>query len=340
MSVWSLINEVEADIKDIAATKFSYRQSKHIPSRNSTDLSFERGVEKWGKEICTCVLYADIRNSVQLQKNHNTQTLGRIYTAFTKSVLKAAKHHKGHVRNIIGDRVMVIFPEQECIKRAVNCAISINHIANELINSTFKGVNFKCGIGIDYGQMRVIKVGIDKRDGEKPENRNLIWVGYPANYASRLTDVANKKIEEEFVQVTYKPLNIGKFLRNIGQTNFPSTRPPTSLLDLLNKKEEPDYLDEKTITVKKSEFYNELSRHSLGSNELRFSKGIVVSHQELKIDHKFPSILVTEKVYKEFKKLNPKDKSVINNWWELIQKSIDEIQESVYGANLVWKKNE
>lgn len=340
MGIWDLINEVDIDIKDIALTKFSYRQSKYIPSRNSTDLSFERGEEKWGKEINTCVLYADIRNSVQLQKIHHTQTLGRIYTSFTKSVLKAAKYHKGHVRNIIGDRVMVIFPEEECFTRAVNCAVSINHISSNIINSRFKDVNFKCGIGIDYGQMRVIKVGIDKRDGEKPENRNLVWVGYPANYASRLTDVANKKIEEELVEVTYKPLNLGKLLRNLGQTNLPSTRPPTSLLDLLNKKEEPDYLNEKTITVKKSEFYNELSQHSSGSNGLSFSKGIVVSHKEVKVNHKIPSILVTEKVFKEYKKLNPMDNSVKNNWWELLQISIDDIQGSVYGANLVWKKSE
>lgn len=45
--------------------------------------------------------------------------------------------------------------------------------------------------------MSVIKVGIDRRDDEKEENKNLVWIGYPANYASRLTDSANKIIIEK-----------------------------------------------------------------------------------------------------------------------------------------------
>jgi adenylate cyclase len=55
------------------------------------------------------VLFVDIRNSVKLNEKHQTQTMGRIYTAFTKAILKIAYHHNGFVRNIIGDRVMIVF---------------------------------------------------------------------------------------------------------------------------------------------------------------------------------------------------------------------------------------
>ena len=67
---------------------------------------------------------------------------------------------------------------------------TINHIAQKIINNRFPTVDFKCGIGVDYGEMRVIKVGIPRRGNEGTENRSLVWSGYPANYASRLTDIA------------------------------------------------------------------------------------------------------------------------------------------------------
>jgi adenylate cyclase len=104
-----LINDIKEDVKDIKAKNFEYIITKSVPNRYDTALTFDKGVNKIGKEIDTCVLFVDIRNSVALNKKHNTQTMGRIYSVFTKSILKAAKYHNGHVRNIIGDRVMIVF---------------------------------------------------------------------------------------------------------------------------------------------------------------------------------------------------------------------------------------
>ena len=101
--------------------------------------------------------------------------MGRIYTAFTKGVLNAAREHNGYVRNIIGDRVMVVFPVNNCFVNAVNCAITINHIS-QMINEVFRNVNFHCGIGVDYGEMRVIKVGIERKGEENIENKGLLHV--------------------------------------------------------------------------------------------------------------------------------------------------------------------
>src|SRR6476661_9123926 len=110
----NILNEIEADIVDIRAKNFQYTSTKLVPSRHDTSLTFERGADKTGKEIETCVLYVDIRNSVELNRQHHTQTMGRIYTSFSKSMLKIAKYHNGYVRNIIGDRVMIVFPSDNC----------------------------------------------------------------------------------------------------------------------------------------------------------------------------------------------------------------------------------
>ena len=155
-------------INDVRVKGFSYSTSLNVPSLSDCDLTYESGDAKKGKCIETCVLFVDIRNSVELTRKHNSETMGRIYTAFTKGVLNAAREYNGYVRNIIGDRVMVVFPVSNCFVNAVNCAITINHIS-QMINEVFTSVDFHCGIGIDYGEMRVIKVGIERRGNENAE---------------------------------------------------------------------------------------------------------------------------------------------------------------------------
>src|SRR5690606_1769140 len=53
-------------------------------------------------------------------------------------------------------------------------------------------VPFECGIGIDYGQMLITKAGAARRGAEREFYRSLVWLGRPANVASKLTDIANK----------------------------------------------------------------------------------------------------------------------------------------------------
>lgn len=283
-----ILSEIETDIRDIKVKNFQYTSTKEVPSRHDTSLTFERGLDKIGKEIDTCVLYVDIRNSVELNRKHQTQTMGRIYTAFSKAMLKIAKYHNGYVRNIIGDRVMIVFPKDNCYTNAVNCAISIYHISHYSINKIFAEVDFKCGIGIDYGTLKVIKVGLPRRGAEGFDNKNLVWVGYPANIASRLTDVANKSVDNSKVKVKYYPYNflgyftfshpLGQALRSTDKIHQDI---PTE--DLLTNEE----------FAQKLSFNDVLGVTYSGGKFIRFDK------IESKID--FPPILMTSRVFNGFK---------------------------------------
>ena len=146
----------------------------------------------------SCVLFVDIRNSVELTREHDTETMGRIYTAFTKGVLNAAREHDGYVRNIIGDRVMVVFPVSNCFVNAVNCAITINHIS-QIINEIFTSVDFHCGIGVDYGEMRVIKVGIERKGNENTENKGLVWLVNQRTLLRGLLTLLEKQLKMNFI---------------------------------------------------------------------------------------------------------------------------------------------
>ena len=298
-------------INDVRVKGFSYSTSLNVPSLSDCDLTYESGDAKKGKCIETCVLFVDIRNSVELTRKHNSETMGRIYTAFTKGVLNAAREYNGYVRNIIGDRVMVVFPVSNCFVNAVNCAITINHIS-QMINEVFTSVDFHCGIGIDYGEMRVIKVGIERRGNENAENKGLVWVGKPANLASRLTDFAGKTVEDEFYNVTgdfyhYDPLGI----------------PP-----LLGKPRNGWFRESKKLTA-------EQLAHELyySANGLNIHIHNISSFDKNTEQYKYSPILILDKVYSEYIKQNPQE----FKHWKQETRGVKDISYKVWGANLHWR---
>lgn len=312
MDLKRLMTDIEDMITDVRTKKFTYNISSKVPSLSDCDLTYESGYEKKGKCIETCVLFVDIRNSVELTCKHSTETMGQIYTAFTKGVLSAAREYCGYVRNIIGDRVMVVFPVNSCFVNAVNCAITINHISH-LINKVFSDVDFRCGIGVDYGEMRVIKVGIERKGDENAENKGLVWVGKPANLASRLTDFAGKMIEDEFYNVTgmfyrYDPLYIPLFF----------------------KKPRNGWFEEKRrITA-------EQLAHKLyysPTNGLCINIRKISSFEKETVKYKYSSILISDKVYSEFKKQCPQRATI----WQQEKRKIRDITFKVWGTDMCWK---
>lgn len=321
-----IIEEIEQDIVDIVNTDFDYNDTTNVPNLEDTGLTYANGEAKKGKLLKTCVLFVDIRSSVALTKKHTTQTMGRVYSAFTKGVLKAAHYHNGFIRNIIGDRVMVVFPAENCFTNAVNCAISINHIAHKIIDKQFKNVDFKCGIGIDYGELKVIKVGTRKHGEELNENKGLVWVGYPANLASRLTDVANKEVLEEYFLVTYNPLNMAILGNMLGLLTG----------EKQNKSNLPTYLEkEETKTMTPVDFANSMTCKD-GKLDMIGIGGKFIKFEKKKRKFKHLPILMTRKVFEGFKKANPNRKSIKENYWKRYLRPIKDVKEAVYQGNVTW----
>ena len=312
MELKMFMTDIEDMITDVHTKKFTYNTSLKVPSLSDCDLTYESGDAKKGKCIETCVLFVDIRNSVELTRKHSTETMGQIYTAFTKGVLYAAREHSGYVRNIIGDRVMVVFSVNNCFVNAVDCAITINHIS-QIINKVFSDVDFHCGIGVDYGEMRVIKVGIERKGDENAENKGLVWVGKPANLASRLTDFAGKMIKDEFYNVTgefyhYAPLGISPFFSKPRNGWFKESRRFTA---------------------------EQLARELYYSptNGLNIHIRNISSFEKITEKYEYSPILISDKVYSEYKKQFLQRASK----WKQEKREIRDITYKVWGADLHWK---
>lgn len=312
------IDEIKEDIADVFKLDYTFTDTKNVPSLDDSDLTYESGKAKQGKEIETCVLFVDIRNSVKLNDSHHTETMGRFYTAFTKAVLKLARYHKGFVRNIIGDRVMVVFPHDNCVVNSVNCAISINHISQEIARIS-KDINFKCGIGIDYGMMNVIKVGFQVNGKENPENKGLVWVGHPANLASRLTDCANKEFKDICYCVTGETfINNNMFLNQVGISSLSSLPLPRTVCRIYTSEE----------LVSKLIVYD-------GKLSLPGFFRIEKIDKQVKTKSYAP-ILISEEVYDVLKKACPNRNSIVKGLWDVQPKGIRDVNTKVYGADLHW----
>lgn len=333
-SIDELLNGAEVAIKDFFDSKFDlqFTDTKYVPSYEDGDLTFERGLVKKGKEIETCVLFIDIRNSVKLNKSHRNDTMAKLYAAFVKVAIYAAYHHNGAVRNIIGDRVMIVFQQDECFTNAVHCALSLNHMCNQLLNRYFKFSDFKCGIGIDHGRMRVIKAGTRKRGAENSYTKNLIWVGDPANIASRLTDMANKEHVNKEMLCTVEERKINPLLASVLSAN----KIPTSTESHINVRNLDAELFAKYLVIGSN---GELSL----KNDIPFallhksfsSKLLKAEYRETNV--KVPPILMTEKVYNTFKLLNPQHNSLVNKWWHKQDLKIKDYSGLVIGGDVFWK---
>lgn len=210
----ALINYIREKIENILSHQTIFEKTKTVPIME--DLTFSGDRDNIGKVLKSCVLFVDIRDSVKKNKEYCNQTLAKIYSSFIYGVLRFATLYHGHVRNIIGDRVMIVFEQDDCCDNALNCANGIMYFIRDIMGDIDPGNNFDCGIGIHYGEMYIIKVGMSIPGPENTEYKNMVWIGEPANLASRLTDKAGKdgvpKIvisDEVYKRVTDRTLKKG-----------------------------------------------------------------------------------------------------------------------------------
>jgi len=144
------------------------------------------------RTIETCVLHIDIRQSTKLTLKHQLSTLAKLYSCFVRMMARCGSYYGGQVRSIAGDRLMVVFDAEECFPKAINTAVLMNSVSRFVLNTNYPRNKVRCGIGIDYGKMFVIKAGVRRAGQDNADYKSLVWLGRPANIASKLTDAANQ----------------------------------------------------------------------------------------------------------------------------------------------------
>lgn len=304
-----LRDELSDEVGTILAKDFTVTATttKTVPHSSDGAITFPNLDAKTQacKLIDTCVLYIDIRRSTELSITHKPQTVAKLYSAFVRAMTKCARHYGGHVRGIIGDRVMVIFDCDDCFAKAVNCAILMNSAAKYVINKHFTSNEVQCGIGIDTGKMLVTKTGFRRRGVEQHNYKNLVWLGRPANVASKLTDIANKpgeSIAVDTMEVAYGrnffgdwkwfkeyPIN---FVKNLDTSGGVITHKNPNFLSFIHS---VDYLTTRETTK---------------------------------------PILMTAPVYNGFKAARPDDQCIEGGWFKKVAVEVPGYKGDVYGGDV------
>lgn len=196
MSLKDFFKDLDDEVSSVMGGDFEIEiiETNFVPNFDDPNITYDNldTKKKKCKRLESCVLYVDIRNSVQLSVDKQPKTLAKVYSSFVRTMIACATYYDGHVRNIIGDRVMVVFDADDCYKKAVDTATLMNSVCQHILNKRIKSTDFKCGIGIDHGKMLITKGGAIRQGAEKEFYRSLVWLGKPANIASRLTDLAFK----------------------------------------------------------------------------------------------------------------------------------------------------
>lgn len=209
MDLKAFRDDVEAEVSTILSSGFQLNvtDTATVPHSSDSAITFPNLDDRTQgvKLLETAVLYVDMRRSTQLSLSHRKETVAKLYSSFVRAMTRSAAVYGGEVRGIIGDRVMVLFEPKDCFTSAVDTATLMNSVCKYVINKHFNHGSVEFGIGIDYGSMMVTKTGVRRHGAAQQSYRSLVWLGRPANVASKLTDNANKPAET----TTLKMLRVG-----------------------------------------------------------------------------------------------------------------------------------
>ena len=144
---------------------------------------------KKAKKINLCAFCIDLRKSSDLLIHHRKQTAGKIHKSFLAVASTVVLKYGGKIRSFQGDSILVFWPanSKSQIMDAVKAAMEIKwFLSIEFANLFEKYTKLDYGIGIDWGDVFVIRAGIS-RDAN---NNDLVFIGKCVNFAVAIANQA------------------------------------------------------------------------------------------------------------------------------------------------------
>jgi class 3 adenylate cyclase len=308
------IRDFKTDVNEVVSTILSssfevtLTATTSVPHSDDAAITFANLDDNYQgvKLLETTVLYVDMRRSTALSLRHQGHTVAKLYSAFVRAMTGCASIFGGEVRGIIGDRVMMLFNTADCYVNAVDTAVLINSVCQYVLDRHFSYGEVSFGIGIDYGRMLATKTGVRRHGSAQQSYRSLVWLGRPANIASKLTDHANKPEEAVDLPKVRVAYNAG-FGTLRYEDDWPSsftqkfTRNPTSGLMI----------------------HNDPSFHSFTT----FTERLVTNAGT-------PPILMSKRVYDGYRTARPQAQEIQGGWYKLIAREIPDVPDAVYGGDV------
>ena len=174
----------------------SYEEVKEIPSRDK--LTFSNG---FYIEHCVA-LFVDIRESTTLADRYTRPRLAKIYRSYISEVVAIMNgSSKCAEINIVGDGVYGIYstPYKADIDEVFSCAAKIQSII-DILNWKLSKRSIdpiRCGIGIDYGRLLMVKAGYSGSGINE-----VVWMGSAVNRAAHLSHFGNRDFGDQPMMIS------------------------------------------------------------------------------------------------------------------------------------------
>ncbi len=182
-----LSDDLTAEVKAAFVTSWEVQASTSPPAPEDLRLNANHA-----KDLETAtVLYADLDGSTKMVDNYDWSFSAEVYKTYLRCASQIIRAESGVITAYDGDRVMAVFTGGSKNTSAVRCALKINYAVCNIIRPALKAhypsKNFtlKHVVGIDTSRLRTARIGV------RGDN-DLVWVGRAANYAAKLTSLADK----------------------------------------------------------------------------------------------------------------------------------------------------
>jgi len=193
------LQDLENKVKDYTEGDYEVIETTTIPSPE--DMAFGKKAYKI-KLTAFCI---DLRKSTDLLRIHDKETCGKIHKSYLTIATKIITENKGQVRSFNGDSVLAFWPAQykSEINQAVKAAFQLKWALDIKLTKYFENYSkLDFGIGIDWGDVYIVKAGLPKNDN----NNDLVFLGMCVNYATMIANQAHGPNHIEVSTITYSNL--------------------------------------------------------------------------------------------------------------------------------------
>ena len=194
------IEDLRNKVKDYLSGDYEIMETKGIPTVDNVSHG------KKAKKIKLCAFSIDLRKSSDLLIQHQKQTAGKIHKSFLAVASTVVLKYGGRIRSFQGDSILVFWPAntKSQIRDAVRAAMEIKWFLSYEFEILFeKYTELDYGIGIDWGDVFVIRAGISRN----ANNNDLVFIGKCVNFAVAIANQASSPGNIEVSTSVYKNLD-------------------------------------------------------------------------------------------------------------------------------------
>lgn len=192
-------NDIENKVKDYLDGNYEVEETTSIPTIDNVAFG------KKAKKMDLCAYCIDLRRSTELLTSHHKQTSGKIHKAFLAVASRVVLENGGKIRSFNGDGLLAFWPatDKKYISQAVKAAMTTKWFLDVELSPLFEEYDkLDFGIGIDWGEVYIMRAGISR----DTNNNDLIFIGKCVNYATAIANQAKRPDHVEISERTYSNL--------------------------------------------------------------------------------------------------------------------------------------